>query len=139
MDAGMQVVVGQADAVMRQRMVETLERNGYAVREATDGLELVDQIESLAQGGCRHNLVIVSDVHMSGLSGLDVLTVLRCARWRVPMILIGEESDDEDIRDATQLGAVVLTRPLRDEALLQQIHDARSHEVRASSVRVMAE
>src|SRR5262247_3029926 len=125
MSGCIQVVVGEGDATLRQRMVQALERSGYAVREATDGLELVDQIvESLTQRGCEDNMVIVSAVQLSGLSGLDVLTALRYAKWRVPMILIGEVSDRDDVREATLLGAVVTSRPLRDEALLRLVHEA---------------
>ena len=129
MSGCIQVVVGEGDAALRQRMVQALERSGYEVREATDGLQLVDQIvESLTQRGCEDNMVIVSSVQLAGLSGVDVLTALRCAKWRVPMILIGEGSDRDDIRDATQLGAVVISKPLRDEALLRLVHEAESHQ-----------
>src|SRR5262245_52520684 len=129
MSGCIQVVVGEGDAAVRQHMVQTLERSGYAVREATDGLQLVDQIvESLTQRGCEDNMVIVSAVELSGLSGLDVLTALRYAKWRVPMILIGEVSDREDIREAALLGAVVTSRPLRDEALLRLIDEAEPQE-----------
>ncbi len=110
------VLVADDDPDMRRLLGVTLRRAGYDVVEARDGVDLLDQIESTIE---RRDFfsVIVADINMPGLSGLDVLAALRCTTWATPVILITAYGDPGTRNEAKDLGAVLLEKPLDLDAL----------------------
>jgi DNA-binding response OmpR family regulator len=81
------------------------------VIEARDGQELLLAIERLKAGSVRPAMV-VSDVRMPGYSGLDLLAILRCASWTLPVVLITAFGDEDTHAEARELGAIaVLDKP----------------------------
>jgi len=106
------VVLAEDDGQLRDNMATALRHDGYPVVEARDGLELLDRLEREVREGRRADVIIVADIHMPELSGLDVLCALACARCRVPMILMTAFGDDLIRRDALEMGArAVLDKP----------------------------
>jgi DNA-binding response OmpR family regulator len=88
-----------------------LATDGYVVIEACDGQALLLAIENLRAGSVRP-VMIVSDVRMPGYSGLDLLAILRCASWTLPVVLITAFGDEDTHAEALELGAVaVLDKP----------------------------
>ena len=70
-------------------------------------------------------ILILSDVNMPGMSGLDMLPKVRAERPDVPVIMITAYGDAETRRKAIERGAVgLLTKPI-DFALLRQEIDTR--------------
>jgi two-component system response regulator AtoC len=113
------VLVAEDDPEMRRLVAALLRRAGHQVVEASNGMDILDQMESITQ---QENAlpfdVIVSDIDMPGLSGLDVLAALRCSRWTTPVVLITALGDQETRAEACELGAMaVLNKPLDPEAL----------------------
>ena len=108
------VMLAEDDRDMREMIASVLAAEGYEVIEARDGSELISRLQELAtQPRGRERLaVIISDVRMPRLDGLDLLAALRCARWYTPVILITAFGDVEVHREAHDLGAVgVLDKP----------------------------
>jgi two-component system response regulator FlrC len=120
------VLVADDDPDMR-RLVATLVRMaGHRVIEASDGAQVLSRIESTAwRAACDPIDVIVSDINMPGLSGMDLLAALRCAHMRTPVVLITAFGDDETRAEAHGLGAAVLDKPFDPEALRAAIASAR--------------
>ena len=113
------VLVAEDDADMRRLVATVLRMAGHKVVEAKDGMEVLDRLESTIWSE-RPDLfdVIVSDIQMPGLSGLDVLASLRCAYWNTPVVLITAFGDDETRAEALDLGAAaVLDKPLDPTSL----------------------
>jgi CheY-like chemotaxis protein len=70
-------------------------------------------------------ILILSDINMPGMSGLELLPVVRAARPDVPVIMITAYGDAETRRKAIEHGAEgLLTKPI-DFALLRQHIDTR--------------
>jgi len=70
-------------------------------------------------------VLILSDINMPGMSGLEMLPRVRAERPHVPVIMITAYGDAETRRKAIERGAVgLLTKPI-DFALLRQEIDAR--------------
>jgi CheY-like chemotaxis protein len=70
-------------------------------------------------------ILILSDINMPGMSGLDLLPMVRVARPDVPVIMITAYGDTETRRKAIERGAEgLLIKPL-DFALLRQELDVR--------------
>ena len=108
------VVLAEDDLELRGLLASTLRRDGFEVVEATDGPDLLRVIgeEILrAQDGPGVDLV-VSDIRMPGLSGLNVLAGLRRADWSTPVLLITGFGDHQTHAEARRLGAAaVLDKP----------------------------
>ncbi len=70
-------------------------------------------------------ILILSDINMPGMSGLDMLPKVRADYPHVPVIMITAYGDAETRRKAIERGAVgLLTKPI-DFALLRQEIDTR--------------
>lgn len=70
-------------------------------------------------------VLILSDINMPGMTGLEMLPVVRSERPDVPVIMITAYGDAETKRKALEGGATgLLTKPI-DFALLRQEIDAR--------------
>lgn len=114
------VLVAEDDREMREMIADFLAADGYEVIQAGDGSELVARLQEVAAEprGRLGLAVIISDVRMPCLDGLDVLVALRCARWCTPVILITAFGDEATHRQAQDLGAVeVLDKPFALERL----------------------
>jgi len=69
--------------------------------------------------------LILSDINMPGMSGLEMLPKVRAERPDVPVIMITAYGDAETRRKAIERGAVgLLTKPI-DFALLRREIDTR--------------
>ena len=70
-------------------------------------------------------ILILSDINMPGMSGLEMLPKVRAQRPDVPVIMITAYGDAETRRKAIERGAVgLLTKPI-DFALLRHEIDTR--------------
>lgn len=122
------VAVAEDNVEMRRLIAATLRGDGYDVLEAGDGTELISRLESLsgAQGPARTAVeLIVSDLRMPGLSGMDVLGAIRDGNWRTPFILITAFGDEDTHREARDLGAAaVLDKPFDLERLRTLVHES---------------
>jgi class 3 adenylate cyclase len=93
----------------RDMLARRLERRGYTVAVAADGYQALAMIEAQ-----QFDLVLL-DVMMPGLSGLDVLKTLRqrYAMADLPVIMATAKDQSADIVAALQLGANdYVTKPL---------------------------
>jgi len=67
-------------------------------------------------------ILILSDINMPGMSGLEMLSIMRSARPDVPVIMITAYGDAETKRKALENGAAdLLTKPIDFAALRQEI------------------
>jgi CheY-like chemotaxis protein len=70
-------------------------------------------------------VLILSDINMPGMSGLEMLPMVRAERPDVPVIMITAYGDAETRRKAIERGAIgLLTKPI-DFALLRHEIDTR--------------
>jgi DNA-binding response OmpR family regulator len=112
--------VAEDDEAMRNVVVETLRKDGYAVSEASDGGRLLVTFVREFMHSPRVELIdlLVSDIRMPVCSGLEILEQLRAAKWPVPVILMTAFGDDHIRARARLLGALVFDKPFK-------MHDLR--------------
>jgi two-component system, response regulator, stage 0 sporulation protein F len=100
------IVLAEDDLEMRTLLVDSLAREGYEVRPAQNGLQLIKEIRLLLLRGDPIPVdLIISDEKMPGMSGLEFLSVLREARMPIPFILITGFGDERTHERALRLGA----------------------------------
>jgi CheY-like chemotaxis protein len=109
------VLLAEDDATLRALIASVLRADGLDVVEAGDGLELLGALEAhlLGRAGGSDALVVVADVRMPVLSGLDVLAIMRCASIPTRVILLTAFGDAETHAEARELGvSAVFDKPV---------------------------
>ncbi len=99
---------------LRRVMRDLLEREGYAVAEARDGVQALDEVDRHAPD------VIVLDLNLPGLDGYNVLSKLRSRdpTRHIPVIVLTAKGDEDNEVRVFELGADdFLTKPFRARAL----------------------
>ena len=113
------VLLAEDDADMRRLLAWALRTAGYDVVEAGDGIEVLDELDSrIRSNSARPFGVIILDVNMPFLTGLDLLAALRSAQWATRVILITAFGDEAIRTEARELGAfAILEKPLELDEL----------------------
>lgn len=105
------IVLAEDNAELRALLAGALERVGYRVAQAETGSRLVSLVEGLRAAGEAVDLVI-TDVRMPALGGIDAAHALRCGGHRVPLIFMTAYGDAWTRSRAAELGALLLDKPL---------------------------
>ena len=111
---GVKVLLVDDEDQLRRVMKDLLERDGYEVTEAADGVEALDQVDRHAPD------IIVLDLNLPGLDGYGVLTHLRSrpATQDIPVVVLTALGDEDSEVRVFELGADdFLSKPFRARAL----------------------
>jgi DNA-binding NtrC family response regulator len=105
------------------RMMEAvLMDNGYAVRSFTDPLDAVNAFRPATWD------LVISDIKMPGIDGLEVLQRLKEAEPGIPVIMITAYATVEMSIQALRKGAYdMLTKPFEPDELLYRVKNALNH------------
>ncbi|HLK10186.1 MAG TPA: response regulator [Candidatus Binatia bacterium] len=108
------VLLAEDDLDMLRLLARVLEREGYDVVTAEDGIGLLDRLEATTWADpAQHFDAVVADINIPGLSALDILAGLGSAGAATPVVLITASGDEATRAEARQLGALaVLDKPL---------------------------
>jgi type II secretory ATPase GspE/PulE/Tfp pilus assembly ATPase PilB-like protein/CheY-like chemotaxis protein len=112
--SGTCVLLVEDEDQLRRVMKDLLEREGYTVAEARDGVQALDQVDRLAPD------VIILDLNLPGLDGYGVLTQLRSrpATRGIPVMVLTAKGDEDNEVRVFELGADdFITKPFRARAL----------------------
>ena len=124
MSARILVVADEADveALFRQQFRRDIRDGRFTMDFAQSGNSALDLISDAAGASL---ILILSDINMPGMTGLELLPKAKAARPDVPVIMITAYGDAETRRKAIERGAVgLLTKPI-DFALLRHEIDTR--------------
>jgi CheY-like chemotaxis protein len=102
------ILIAEDDDDLRDLLTEALSR-GHVVVALEDGFELADYLELTRMPGTRVPApdLIVSDLRMPGLSGLDVLERLLRGRPGCPVVMISAFADDATRAEARREGVTL--------------------------------
>jgi signal transduction histidine kinase/CheY-like chemotaxis protein len=115
--APVSVLVIDDDPDVRGFIVNSLEEQGYRVREASDGRE------GLAAMDRETPDLVVLDFIMPGLSGADVARQIRAKRPEQPILFVSGYSETDAVK-RTAPDAPLLAKPFRAEALRKAVRGA---------------
>jgi type II secretory ATPase GspE/PulE/Tfp pilus assembly ATPase PilB-like protein/CheY-like chemotaxis protein len=123
------VLLVEDEEPLRRVMRDLLERDGYNVVEAVDGVQALEQTD-------RHNPdVILLDLNLPGMDGYGVLNHIRSrpSTARVPVIVLTAKGDEDNEVRVLKLGADdFLTKPFRARALSARLESV-IHRKRANN------
>jgi len=116
-DERLTILLADDDAQMRRLVKSVLERDGFRVLEAADGLDALDVVSA------HHLDLVILDQDMPRLTGLGVLEELRAqfGTAGTPIIMLTARTDDTESQ-AFELGAQdYLTKPFQPRSLLARV------------------
>jgi two-component system response regulator FixJ len=111
------ILVIDDDSAVRKSLKFSLELEGYAVRTYADGRALLDDAH-LPAGGC-----LVVDQMMPGMSGLDVVDVLRTRGVSMPAVLIVSSTNHTLRQRASAVGVAIVEKPFFGNGLVEAIRE----------------
>jgi DNA-binding NtrC family response regulator len=113
------ILVVDDDAGNRRLLSSFLDSQGFAVDTASSGQEALDYLDA------HHVDMLVSDVRMPGMSGLDMLRQLRQRDTSLPVLLVTAYADIRDAVEAMRDGAAnYLEKPIDFEELMDSVRMA---------------
>jgi phosphoserine phosphatase RsbU/P len=146
------LLVVDDDEANRDMLSRRLERKGFAVTVAEDGTRAIELVRE------RPFDLVLLDVLMPGLSGLDVLRELRLAypATELPVIMATALAESGDVVEALRLGAndyvskpldfpvvlariqaqLSLKRAMEDTTRLERSLEQRNHELSGANARL---
>jgi DNA-binding response OmpR family regulator len=131
------LLIAEDDEGILEPLVRSLSREGYDVDAVSDGLEAV----RLGVGD-EHDLLVL-DIGLPGMDGLEVCRRVRAARPRVPILMLTAQADELDVVTGLDAGADdYVPKPFRVSELLARIRSllrrAAPDALSAQAVRIDA-
>ncbi len=111
---GTKVLLVEDEDALRRVMKDLLEREGYVVAEARDGVQALDEVDRHAPD------IVVLDLNLPGLDGYSVLRQLRSrpATSGIAVVVLSAKGDEDNEARVFELGADdFITKPFRARAL----------------------
>ncbi len=121
MDKPISILIADDEELVRRgiRCLLANEIDYQVIGEAENGCELIDKIAMF------HPQVVILDVRMPIMDGLDVVDAIRKKDELVPIIIITAYGSIESAEEAVKKGAFdYITKPFRQEQLLISIKRA---------------
>jgi len=112
------VLLVEDEEQLRRVMKDLLQREGYTVAEARDGIQALDEVDRHAPD------VIILDLNLPGLDGYGVLAQLRSrpATKEIPIMVLTAKGDEDNEVRVFELGADdFVTKPFRARSLTARI------------------
>jgi CheY-like chemotaxis protein len=108
--------------MFRQHFRRDLRAGRFVIEFALSAPDALEQVRSIPDPSL---ILILSDINMPGMSGLEMLPKVKAERPNIPVIMITAYGDDATRRKVTELGAAgLLPKPI-DFSLLRREIDWR--------------
>ena len=116
------VLVIDDEAVIREGLRQTLELEGYQVELAANGQLGLDKLQKDTFD------IVISDLKMPAMPGIEVLKTIRILQPEVPVIIITGYATVDSAVDTMKSGAFdYLTKPFLPEQIVEKVQAAEKH------------
>ncbi|MFQ5477005.1 MAG: UDP-3-O-acyl-N-acetylglucosamine deacetylase [Candidatus Binatia bacterium] len=113
------ILIVDDDASVRDSIGDVLRDEGFAVETASDGSAVMERLEEIDPG------LVLLDVWMPEMDGIDLLCRIKRARADLPVIVVSGHGNVETAVRATRLGACdFIEKPFSIEGLLVSVNRA---------------
>jgi chemosensory pili system protein ChpA (sensor histidine kinase/response regulator) len=119
------IVIADDSISVRKFVGRMLEKNGYRVKLAADGLEAAEMV---SQHGCH---LVITDLEMPRMTGYELMTQLRQspATRRIPVMVVTSRAGAKHRDRALKEGAsAFLTKPVQEDQLLAAVEQLMGKE-----------
>ena len=113
------ILVADDDAVIREGLRRILAAEGYDVETVSNGRAALERLEQ------QRFKLLITDLKMPGLSGLEVLQSLRACQPELPVVLITGYAAIDNAVEAMKNGATdYLSKPFANEEIISKVKHA---------------
>jgi len=113
------ILIVDDEASIRKSLEGVLNDEGYSCALASDGADALSQLQSL------HPSLVLLDIWMPGMDGIETLRRMRAAQPGTPVIMMSGHATISTAIKATKFGASdFIEKPLEIDLLLNAIHRA---------------
>ncbi|MGK0460639.1 MAG: two-component system response regulator FlrC, partial [Candidatus Azotimanducaceae bacterium] len=110
------ILVVEDDFELQEAVAETLKLAGFKVRTANNGIEALSVLER-----CEVDMV-VSDVNMPSMDGIELLENIRKTHAQLPVLIVTAYADVSKAVSAMRLGAVdFMIKPFEPGVLVETV------------------
>jgi two-component system cell cycle sensor histidine kinase/response regulator CckA len=120
------VLVVDDESAVRRFATRVLEREGYGVVEARDGAEALELIKQ----GSAPVEVVVSDIVMPRLNGVELMQILAVSHPDLPVILMSGYATGALAELGIVAPCAMLPKPFPSERLLEEVRRCIGHRHR---------
>lgn len=126
------ILIVDDESELREIIVSNLKDNFPEIIEAKNGKEALELIKTTSFS------LVISDVNMPEMSGLDLLVATKALGVQTPFVFITVSSDSENILKALRLGAFdFVKKPFDEDELISVVN--RAVEVGSRRNQIMSE
>ncbi len=112
MKSSVSILVVDDEEMMTTLLEKILAREGYKVRTACDG---INALELLGESACD---IVISDMKMPRMNGLELLKIIKSEYPRTGVIIMTAYGDTYTVKDALLLGAdEYITKPFKSHEI----------------------
>ncbi|RZI42628.1 response regulator [Herbaspirillum sp. HC18] len=113
------IAIVDDEAPVRKALLRLFRASGFDARAFASGTAFLESLPF-----CRYDCIVL-DLHMPGLTGLDVQLDSVFSRMRLPTVIITAHDEPETRQKCILAGAAAyLSKPFDDDALLDAVNDA---------------
>src|SRR5210317_362854 len=113
------ILVADDDAVIREGLRRILSAEGYEVEVVSNGHAALDRLDE------ENFKLLITDLKMPGMSGLEVLRAIRTRQPELPVVLITGYAAIDNAVEAMKNGATdYLAKPFENEEIIEKVKTA---------------
>ena len=113
------ILVADDDAVIRKGVLRILTEEGYEVETVSNGRAALERLE------VTQFKLLVTDLKMPGMSGLEVLKSIRTFQPELPVVLMTGYAAIDNAVEAMKNGATdYLAKPFENDELIEKVKNA---------------
>ncbi|OLC43273.1 MAG: hypothetical protein AUG11_00125 [Nitrospirae bacterium 13_1_20CM_2_62_14] len=110
------IMVVDDEPMVRNLLSQFLTLRGYRVCPAKDGPDALSLVKQ------EHPQLVILDVYMPGMNGVDVLRQLRANDYKGAVIALSASQDEEMLQEMLELGSVdIMGKPVDLERLAMMV------------------
>lgn len=113
--AGEVILLAEDDMLLRMSTARSLERLGYRVRQAADGEAALSRLAS------ERPALLLSDIRMPGLDGIELTRAARARHPGLPVLLVSGYADDVARGAVPDLDVAVIAKPFSMRELAERV------------------
>ncbi len=115
------IVIAEDEEAIRKYLKILLERSGYQVSEASDGLQALNIIRDCAAKNETPDLLL-TDLNMPKMSGFELLDNLQKEKIEMPAMVVTGSEERKSVVDALRKGCVdFIDKPIKKVELIKRV------------------